>query len=201
MMTRARAAPASFGSRRTTPDFVDRLIAHDEAAYEELVRTHGPRMRTVALRYLPHAADADDVVQDALVNVVRSIAAFRRACRLETWLHRIVVNCALARLRRRHRKPETALEAATREAGAQSPWRGSIGPSAPDAVVRAETRRLVRAEVDRLPASQRSTVWLRDIEGLDLKAIAELLDVALSTVKVRLHRARHALHDALEPRL
>jgi len=200
-MRHTRSAPATRGSMRATPDLVDRLVAHDEAAYEELVRAHGPRMQAVAARYLSQPADAEDALQDAFVNVVRSIRGFQRASQLETWLHRVVVNCALARLRRRRRKPETALDATALDDASASPWRNSDGPSAHDAVARAETRRLVRAEVDRLPESQRSTLLLRDIEGLELKAIAELLEVGLSTVKVRLHRARHALHDALEPRL
>ncbi len=193
--------PSSDRPARATLDFVDRLIARDEAAYEELVRVHGPRMLAVATRYLPRAADAEDALQEAFVNVVRSVANFKRASSLETWLHRIVVNCALMALRRRRRKPETTLEASILEDGASSTLRRWAPPSAHDAVASTEMRALVRRSVDRLPEAQRSVLLLRDVDALELKAIAVLLDVGLSTVKIRLHRARHALQRTLGPML
>lgn len=178
-------------------DFVDRLRAHDEAAFEELVRRQGPRMLAVAMRYLPRAADAEDALQEAFVNVVRSIGGFQRHSSLETWLHRVVVNCALMSLRRKRRKPETSVEASTLDGVATSPWGRWPPPSAHDALAREETRQAVRAAVDGLPAAQRTLLLLRDVDALELKAIGVLLDVGVSTVKLRLHRARHALQDAL----
>lgn len=200
-MRRTKSGPIACDSTPRSPDLVDRLVAHEEAAYEELVRMHGPRMRAVAAHYLAEPADAEDALQDSYVSVVRSIGGFERASQLDTWLHRVVVNCALGRLRRRHRKPETPLGKAALDEGSSSPWHGPGEQTAYETLASAELRDLVRREVDRLPESQRSTLLLRDLEGLELREIASLLDVGLSTVKVRLHRARHALHDALEPRL
>lgn len=189
------------GPGRTTPDFVDRLIARDERAYEELVRLHGPRMLAVAARYVSVPADAEDVLQDAFLDVVRSIARFRRASSLETWLHRIVVNRALMRLRSRRRRPETLLEESALEDGAASPWRAGAPASAHDVIVSREATSLVRMSVDRLPANQRSVLLLREVEELPLRTIASVLDVGVSTVKTRLHRGRQALQRALRPRL
>ena len=183
------------------PDFIDRLVAREASAYEELVRAHGPRMLAVAARYLPCPADAEDALQEAFVNVVRSIARFQRASTLETWLHRIVVNCSLMSLRRRRRRPEALLEESAVESGAASPWRCWPPPSAHDVVVSQETGVAVRRSVDLLPLTQRSALLLRDVDGLPLADIAELLDVGVSTVKIRLHRARHALQHALRPGL
>jgi len=158
-------------------------------------------MLAVASRYLPHPADAEDALQDALVNVVRSIAKFKRASSIETWLHRVVVNCALMSLRRRRRKPEASLDESALEGAAASPWRSWPPASAHAVVASAEMRGLVRRSVDRLPETQRAVLLLRDVDALELRAIAELLDVGLSTVKIRLHRARHALQHTLGPRL
>jgi RNA polymerase sigma-70 factor, ECF subfamily len=189
---------ASIGA---VPDFIDRLIARDESAYEELVRVHGPRMLTVASRYLPCLADAEDALQEAFVNVVRSVAAFQRASSIETWLHRIVVNCALMTLRRRRRKPEAVLDESTVEEGTSARWRCWPPSSAHEVVAAQEMKRLVHLCVNRLPEAQRSVVLLRDVDALPLAEIANLLDVGVSTVKTRLHRARHALQRALGPQL
>lgn len=186
---------------RSIPDFVDRLIACDEGAYEELVRLHGPRMLAVAARYLPRPGDAEDALQEAFGDVVRAIGRFKRASSLETWLHRVVVNRALMQLRRRRRKPVVALEESALEGGAASPWRGGPPASAHDVVATTEMRRIVRSSVDALSEAHRSVLLLRDVEALPLRDIASLLDVGLSTVKTRLHRARHALQRVLGPRL
>ncbi len=186
---------------RGGPDFVDRLIARDETAFTELVRTHGPRMLSVASRYLKDPVDAEDVLQDAFVNVVRAISGFRRGSSIETWLHRIVVNCALMSLRRRRRKPSTPLEDSALEGGGASPWRRWPPPSAHDVLASAEARRIVLDALDRLPEAQRCVLLLRDVEGLSLGEIAEVLDLRVTTVKIRIHRARRALQNRLGPRL
>lgn len=105
------------------PDLVDRLIARDASAYEELVRAHGPRMLAVASRYLPFRADAEDALQDAFTNVFRLIAAFQRASGIDTWLHRLVVDCALMRLRLRRHQPETSRDEAMVPTKASARWR------------------------------------------------------------------------------
>jgi RNA polymerase sigma-70 factor, ECF subfamily len=186
---------------RVLPDLVDRLVARDATAYEELVRLHGPRMLAVAGRYLHRKADAEDAVQESFTNVVRSISRFGRASSLETWIHRIVVNCALTSLRRRRRKPETALEDSILDGETTPLSRRWPPPSAHEAVADEETRRIVRREVDRLPELQRCVLLLRDIEAVDVKTIAEILHVGVSTVKIRLHRARQALQTSLAPRM
>lgn len=178
---------------------IDGLVAGDAGAFEELVRTRGPRMMAVALRYVTRREDAEDALQEAFVAVVRSIRSFSRASALETWLHRIVVNCSLMTLRRRRRKPETSLDEGTMDEGAASPWRRWGAPPAHEILAKAELRTAIRDEIAKLPESQRAVLLLRDVEGLELKEIAELLELGLSTIKIRLHRARHALQAQLGP--
>jgi RNA polymerase sigma-70 factor (ECF subfamily) len=175
------------------------LRAGDDAAFEELVRTHGPRMLAVAQRYVRPGPDAEDVLQDAFVNVARAIGGFEGGSRLSTWLHRIVVNCALMRLRSRSRRPENLLPpdtvAVQSDASRPTPWT----LSAADIVDRADLREAVQKALERIPELDRAIVRLRDIQGMTLEEVSRLLDVGLTTVKEHLHRARHALRELLEP--
>ena len=88
----------------------ERLLAGEEGAYEELVRRYGGRMLAVARRFLPVEEDARDAVQDAFLSAFRSIDRFEGHAQLSTWLHRIVVNASLMKLRTRRRHPEQSIE-------------------------------------------------------------------------------------------
>ena len=89
---------------------LEALRAGDEAAYEKLVREHTGRMLSVARRFLREEDDARDAVQDAFVSAFRAIGNFEGGSRISTWLHRIVVNAALMKLRTRRRKPEESID-------------------------------------------------------------------------------------------
>ena len=89
---------------------VPRLQRGDGEAFEELVRRHTPHLLRVARRLLDSEEDARDAVQDAFVSAFRSIGNFESLSMLSTWLHRIVVNAGLMKLRTRRRKPEEDIE-------------------------------------------------------------------------------------------
>ena len=184
-------------------DFVARLRAGDETAYAELVRTQGGRMLAVARRLLRSDDDAADAVQDAFISAFRAIASFEGGARLSTWLHRIVVNAALMKLRTRSRRPEVSIDDLLpkfyedgHHVDEPGEWKS---PAQLDALERRETRNLVREQIDKLPEDYRTVVMLRDIEGLDTKETAELLGVTPNAAKIRLHRARLALRTLLDP--
>jgi RNA polymerase sigma-70 factor, ECF subfamily len=189
---RAPADPSDVADDR---DLVSRLRTGDDAAYESLVRTQGPRMLAVARRYLPQEADAQDTVQEAFVLVFRSIDRFAGDSRLSTWIHRIVVNCALMRIRARSRRPEESLDEPVLDAVAAGVPGSDGGEGA--GLAREEILAHVRACLDRLPDPYRAVLRLRDVEGLELREIATLLNLGLSTVKNRVHRGRHALREML----
>jgi len=185
---------------------LSRLRAGDDAAFEALVRTYSPRLLGLARRIVGNDEDARDVIQDALLSAFRSIDRFQGDARLGTWLHRIVVNTALMKLRRRRRKPEESIEPllpAFQSDGhfveTFSPWTPSEAADA--ALSRAETKQLVRRLIDQLPESFRTVLLLRDIEGLDTSETARVLDTTPNAVKIRLHRARQALRTLLAPHL
>jgi len=178
------------------------LRAGRDEAYEELVRTHAGRMLAVARRLLGDGEDARDAVQEAFVSAFRSIDRFAGGARLSTWLHRIVVNAALMKLRTRRRKPEEPLDdllPAFLADGHRSEPRGPWQPAS--ALERSEVRALVRRSIERLPESYRTVLLLRDIEELDTAEVAERLGVGPGVVKTRLHRARQALRGLLDAEL
>jgi RNA polymerase sigma-70 factor (ECF subfamily) len=183
---------------------LDRLRAGDDAAYEELVRAHAGRLLAVARRYLPVEEDARDAVQDAFLSAFRAVDRFEGNSRLSTWLHRIVVNASLMKLRTRRRKPETPiddllpgfLEDGHLEEPA-SEWR----ELSDEALSRKETRALIQDAVAQLPESYRNVLQLRDIEGFDTEETARAMGISANAVKTRLHRARQALRGLLEPEL
>lgn len=183
---------------------VARLKAGEDQAFEELVRTYSPRLLGLARRIVGNDEDARDVIQDALLSAFRSIERFQGDAKLGTWLHRIVVNTALMKLRRRRRKPEESIEPLLPAfqsdghfAEQFSSWAASEGADA--LLSRSETRQLVRGLIAQLPESFRTVLLLRDIEGLDTEETARLLDTTPNAVKIRLHRARQALRTLLAP--
>ncbi len=176
------------------------LRAADDRAYEAVVRLYGPRLLSVARRFLADESDAQDAVQDAFLSAFRAIDRFEGGSKLSTWLHRIVVNAALQRLRTRRRRTEASIEellpAFTEDGHMASPVRDFPRPASALAEER-ETRALVRRQIERLPDGYREVLLLRDVEGLDTKQAAEILGVAENVVRVRLHRARLALRTLL----
>lgn len=179
-----------------------RLKAGEDAAYEELVREHTPRMLAVARRFLGSEDDARDAVQEAFVSAFKAIGGFEGQSRISTWLHRIVVNAALMKLRRRRRKPEESIEDLLPkfiEDGHRVAAAGEYGASPELDLERDETRNFVRAAIDRLPDTYRNVLLLRDIEELNTEESARLLGVTENAVKIRLHRARQALRTLLMP--
>lgn len=178
------------------------LRAGSDDAFETLVRATSPRLLAVARRIVGDD-DAYDTLQDAYLAAFRALGAFQGDALLSTWLHRIVVNTALMRLRSQKRRREDPIEALlptflddghqTRE---PVEWReGADALLAHD-----ETRAHVRAQIDRLPESYRNVLLLRDIEELTTPEAAAALGITENAVKIRLHRARQALRALIDER-
>ncbi|HLT35123.1 MAG TPA: sigma-70 family RNA polymerase sigma factor [Enhygromyxa sp.] len=190
-------------------EIVEGMRAGDDRGFERLVREYVGPLRAVALRLLRNPADADDAVQEAFLSAYRNFDSFRGEARLGTWLHRIVVNAALGRLRRLERRPDHGAEVVDLtqllpkfgDSGYpehfHEPW---VSP-AEELATQAETREQVRQMIDKLPENYRTVLILRDIEELSTAETGELLELSPGTVKVRLHRARQALRNLIEREL
>jgi len=193
---RAGAAEAPAGDES---DLVTRLRASDPRSYEELVRALGGRMLAAARRIVRDEYHAQDCVQEAFLRAFRSVERFEARAALGTWLHRIVVNVALTRVRTAKRRNECSIEDLLPEFDADGCRLEGRHEIAADKVVEsAETRVQVRACIDRLPDSLRNVLLARDIEGFDTAETAAMMGISAGAVKVRLHRARAALKSLLE---
>jgi RNA polymerase sigma-70 factor (ECF subfamily) len=175
-------------------ELVERVQAGDKQAYGTLVERHRERMLAVAQRFLGCPEDSADAVQDAFVSALRSIDSFEGNSSLGTWLHRIVVNVCLMKLRSRGRKRTMTLSEVLPDLP-NSTW----SEAAPAKFERDETRAQVRACINRLPDSFRKVILLRDIKQLDTDQTAMELRTTRAVVKTRLHRARQALRELLKP--
>ena len=197
------SAPTAHGASRREQEalLVEGLKRGDLAAYEQLYREHGARMLGTARRYLPVLQDAEDAVQDAMVSLVRSIERFEGTALFTTWLHRVVVNASLMRIRTRTRRPETSLDGLP-EAGEHEGLRGAPrwAATADQLIEREDMRHWITAGINSLPETYRLPLVLREVEGWDMATICAGLGVGLSTLKARLSRARTLLREKLDPR-
>jgi RNA polymerase sigma-70 factor, ECF subfamily len=176
------------------------LRAGDESAFETMVRVYGGRLLSVARRITQNDEDARDVVQSAYLSAFRALNDFEGTCQLSTWLHRIVVNTALMRLRSQRRKPEESIDVllpAFQEDGHHVEQFSDWCAPADQLLERQQTRATVRACIQQLPENYREVLILRDIEELSTQEAAEMLSMTQTAVKVRLHRARQALSTLL----
>jgi RNA polymerase sigma-70 factor (ECF subfamily) len=179
-------------------DLVARLQRGDEAAFEELVRTHSGRLLSVARRFLGNNEDAQDAVQDSFIRAFKAIHTFEARAQLHTWLHRILVNTALMKLRERRRRPTESIEELLptfstdgHQTVAARDWSDAV-------LERKETAAMVREAIAMLPDQYREVLVLRDIEDRDTAEAAQILGTSSNVVKVRLHRARQALRTLLD---
>lgn len=176
------------------------LRAGDEPAYERLVRSYGGAMHAVARRFLRCDGDAADAVQEAFLSAFRSIHGFAGNSKIGTWLHRIVVNTCLMRLRAEKSRPAVSIEhlLPTFDETGHHASRIHDWHMPSDRLETDEVRTTVRRCIDELPDPYRVVLLLRDIEELSTQETAERLGISDAAVKVRLHRARQALRTLLD---
>ncbi|RZT81794.1 RNA polymerase ECF family sigma subunit [Micromonospora violae] len=164
-------------------------VAGDRDAFAELFHRHRDRLWAVALRTLGDREEAADALQDALLSAHRAAGRFRGDSAVTTWLHRIVVNACLDRIRRRQAHPTVPLPDGNRaEDGSGT---GGLEPAAPAADH--DTVLVVREALAALPVEQRAALVLVDVEGYPVAEVARILGVAEGTVKSRCARGRARL--------
>lgn len=192
------------------------LRAGDETAFVALVRRHHGQMVRLARCYVPTAAIAEEVAQDAWLGVLRGLPGFEGRSSLRSWIFRIVVYRARTRREREPRAvPLSALETEPSEHSAVEPgrflprdhprWPGhwsepprATGADPERGALDGELRRLVHEEIERLPPSQAVVVRLRDVLGWTSDEVWEALAISAANQRVLLHRARSRLRGRLE---
>lgn len=171
---------------------VTRARAGDRGAMEDLLRSVAPSVHRFALRMCRNEADADDVLQDALLSFAMNLDRFEGRSSLPSWAFALT-RSACAR-RRRGKKNAPASAGAEELEAHEAP-----GPGPEERAADAEVARIVAGALDRLPDDYREVLLLRDAEGLTAPETAVALGTSVDAVKSRLHRARGALRDALRP--
>jgi RNA polymerase sigma-70 factor, ECF subfamily len=178
------------------------ILAGDAQLFHELVRPYERRVYAMALSFLRNEADAEDVAQEAFLKAFRNLASFRGDAKFGTWLVSITLNEARSRIRHRDAIKMESLDEPQDEQGQTSPallrdWKEI--PS--EALERKEIRLLLHKAITALPLIYREVFQLRDIEQLSVNEAAAALGISISSVKVRLHRARMMLQRNLAPQL
>lgn len=173
----------------TPPDPADlaALRAREPAAVAAFIRRHEPAVRRLVARITGWSDDGPDLVQDVLTTAIVALPGFRGESGIETWLMRIAINRCRRRIRRRR------LQRLFQSARARASPAPAIDP-----IDQAETNAAVRRAVASLPQKYREVIVLRYLEERTTKQTAEILDVRVNTVDVRLHRARAMLESALK---
>ena len=169
---------------------------------EEVFRDYAPRIYNLAWRMLGNDADAEDVTQDVLLQLVRKLHTFRGESAFPTWLHRITVNAALAHRRKRATREEhrvrDPLDSFLEDGSHATPIRRWSVPPDQEALDH-ETRGLIEKAITELPEIYRDVYVLADVEGLANAEIGDMLGLSVPAVKSRLHRARLLMRNALAP--
>jgi RNA polymerase sigma-70 factor (ECF subfamily) len=185
-------APASSPAARTDEDIVERVLAGDTALFELLMRRYNQRLYRITRAIVRNEAEAEDVTQEAFVRAFEHLDQFAGRARFSTWLTRIAVHEASARVRRGGRQIDLEESMPTLASAAAGPEE------------RASDRELGRAieeALDTLPEAYGSVFMLRDVEGLSTAETAACLDINPETVKTRLHRARALLRNHITARI
>ncbi|AYY15100.1 RNA polymerase sigma factor SigM [Actinobacteria bacterium YIM 96077] len=177
-------------------ELVRRHVAGDRGAFGELVRRHQDRLWAIALRTVGNHEEAADALQDGLINAFRRASSFRAESAVTTWLHRVVVNACLDRIRHAAARPSdpVAFDGTEPQGSMPTAEQGS------DPAERMATRLDLEAALATLPAEQRVPLVLVDMEGYRVAEVAEMLDLPAGTIKSRCARGRARLLPLLAGR-
>jgi len=169
------------------------------AAFEQLYRRYSGRVFTLCLRIVKNDSEAEDLTQEAFLQLFRKIHTFRGEARFSTWLHRLTINTALMRLRKK-RHPEVSLDA-TLETGDEDS-RPVLEPGGPDLRLSGVVDRInLSRAIGQLPEGYKEMFILHDVEGYEHNEIAEILGCSIGNSKSQLYKARLRLRELLQEEL
>lgn len=195
-----RAALESHYQDLSDVEIARRIAAGDEDAFCLLMRRHNRAMYRTARSILRDDAEAEDAVQAAYLLAYRSMGGFRGDAKLSTWLVRIAVNEAIARVRKRNRSAEVIQlggEIEYDRLAEELHMDDSPSPQPEQLALRAEMLRLVESKIDALPSAFRAVFVLRAVQEMTVEEAAACLGIPEATVRSRFFRARGLLREAL----
>jgi RNA polymerase sigma-70 factor, ECF subfamily len=196
-LTATSSASSQDDSLLTDEMLVHRARGKDASAFELLMRRHNQRLYRVVRSILREPAEVEDVMQQTYLSAFVHLDQFEGAAKWSTWLCRIGINEALARMRQHSRL--VSLDAASEEAMTDLGKPQDIDPER--SASGREFQQLVEGAIDRLPEGFRTILMMREIEGMTVAETAAVLEVDENVVKTRLHRARACLRETIERRV
>ena len=182
-------------------DLVRRAQAGEEAAFEELIRHHQQRVFGLVNGILRRRDDVEDVVQQVFLKVFISLKRFDQRSAFSTWLYKISVNECWDYLRKRKVRPLTYEADLSEDQVSRLDGVASAENPPEDPGQLAEARDLLERMLDKLPEEDRQLLMLKEVEGFSVQELAEMLNLNVNTVKVRLFRSRARLTDVYKRRL
>ncbi len=171
----------------------------DPAAFERIYRLHSRRVYALCLRMVGNTAEAEDLTQEAFLQLFRKIQTFRGESAFSTWLHRLSVNVVLMRLRKKS-LPVTSLEETTEPDEETGGPRKDFG--APDLRLSGSIDRVnLQRAIEQLPPGYRTAFVLHDVQGYEHNEIADIMECSIGNSKSQLHKARTRLRKLLQETL
>ncbi len=168
----------------------------DAAAFERIYQLHSRRVYALCLRMVGNTAEAEDLTQEAFLQLFRKIHTFRGESAFSTWLHRLSVNVVLMRLRKKS-LAETSLEEVTEPDEETGGPRKEVG--GPDLLLSGSIDRVnLQRAIDQLPPGYKSVFMLHDVQGYEHNEIAEIMGCSIGNSKSQLHKARMRLRELLQ---
>ena len=192
----ARTRRSEAGGELAEADAIRLAQRGDAAAFERIYRLHSRRVYALCLRMVGNTAEAEDLAQEAFLQLFRKIATFRGESAFSTWLHRLSVNVVLMRLRKKS-LPETSLEEVTEADEESGGPRKDVGGPDPLLVGSLDRVNLERA-IEVLPPGYKQVFVLHDIQGYEHNEIAGLMGCSIGNSKSQLHKARMRLRELLQ---
>ena len=191
---------------RSEAQFIARLVARDESAFNELVLTYERRVYGLVFRMLGRRDEAEDLAQEVFVQVFKAIDQFRGESKLSTWIYRIAVNLCKNRtkyLSRRHAGEQDDIDAMAERVPMSAARAATVGDvSRPDELVEGmQLEDIVKRAIQKLEPEFREALVLADVEDMPYEEIAQIMNVPVGTVKSRIHRARAQLKALVEKAL
>ncbi|HJQ99520.1 MAG TPA: RNA polymerase sigma factor [Candidatus Polarisedimenticolaceae bacterium] len=187
----AEPSVASAGQSLSDEEIVARVLSGEVALFEMIMRRYNQRLFRTVRAMTPSDAEAEDVLQEAYVNVYHHLAQFEGRAKFSTWLTRIAIHEALGRQKNRRRF--TTVD--------DLELRPAMDPTPEESATSIELRGVLQRALERLPESLRMVFVLREVEGLDTDETAACLGISAANVKVRLHRARALLRSGIDREL
>ena len=179
-------------------DIVKRAAHGDKTAFEQLVKENQKNVYNLALKLMKNPEDAADAAQEAFLKAYLKLPSFRGDCKFSVWLYRLAYNCCMDMLRKANTGNIISLNSDDKDGEETTVDIKDVSDGPEEAMIRKETREIVRYEIGRLPQEQYEALVMREISGMSYKEISETLSISEGTVKSRIFRARTGLAERLK---